>query len=60
VAVIIRDREVADGTAIVRDLAQSEQEVVPRDTVADRVRKLIETPVPADGDPPPAPTSEAE
>ena len=61
VAVIIRDREVADGTAIVRDLAQSEQEVVPRDTVADRVRKLIETPVPADGDPPPpAPTAEAE
>ena len=61
VAVIIGEREVADGTATVRDLGQSEQDVVPRDTVVDRVRKLIETPVPADGDPPPpAPTSEAE
>jgi histidyl-tRNA synthetase len=60
VAVIIGEREVADGTATVRDLGQSEQDVVPRDTVADRVRKLIETPVPVDGDPPPAPTSEPE
>jgi histidyl-tRNA synthetase len=61
VAVIIGDREVAEGTATVRDLAQSEQELVPRDAVVDRVRKLIETPAPAGGGPSaPAPTSEAE
>jgi histidyl-tRNA synthetase len=42
VAVIAGDQEVADGTATVRDLAQGEQQVVPRDKVADLVRKLID------------------
>jgi histidyl-tRNA synthetase len=61
VAIIIGDREVAEGTATVRDLAQSEQDLVPRDAVVDRVRKLIETPAPAgDGPSAPAPTPEAE
>jgi histidyl-tRNA synthetase len=43
VAVIVGDQEAADGTAAVRDLAQGEQEVVPRDQVAERVRKITET-----------------
>jgi histidyl-tRNA synthetase len=44
VAVIVGDQEVADATATVRDLAQGEQQVVPRDKVADVVRKLIDPP----------------
>lgn len=44
VAVIVGDQEVSDGTATVRDLAQGEQQVVPRDKVADLVRKLIDPP----------------
>ncbi|HKX70145.1 MAG TPA: histidine--tRNA ligase [Acidimicrobiales bacterium] len=44
VAVIIGDQEVGDATATVRDLAQGEQQVVPRDKVADVVRKLIDPP----------------
>jgi histidyl-tRNA synthetase len=44
VAVIVGDDEVADATATVRDLAQGEQQVVPRDKVADVVRKLIDPP----------------
>jgi histidyl-tRNA synthetase len=46
VAVIVGEQEVADGSATVRDLAQGEQDVVPRDQVADRVRKLLEAPAP--------------
>jgi histidyl-tRNA synthetase len=42
VAVIVGERELADGTATVRDLGQGEQEIVPRDQVVDRVRKLLE------------------
>ncbi len=41
VAVIVGEREAADGTATVRDLAQSEQEVVGHDQVVDVVRKLL-------------------
>jgi histidyl-tRNA synthetase len=41
VAVIVGEREAADGTATVRDLARSEQEVVGRDQVVDVVRKLL-------------------
>jgi histidyl-tRNA synthetase len=41
VAVIVGEREAADGTATVRDLARSEQEVVGRDHVVDVVRKLL-------------------
>jgi histidyl-tRNA synthetase len=41
VAVIVGEREAADGTATVRDLARSEQEVVGHDQVADVVRKLL-------------------
>jgi histidyl-tRNA synthetase len=41
VAVIVGEREAADGTATVRDLARSEQEVVGRDQVVDVVRKLV-------------------
>src|ERR671911_543823 len=44
VAVIIGDQEVGDATATVRDLAQGEQQVVPRDKVADVVRKLVDPP----------------
>src|SRR5918995_7008423 len=44
VAVIVGDQEVVDATATVRDLAQGEQQVVPRDKVADVVRKLIDPP----------------
>jgi histidyl-tRNA synthetase len=44
VAVIVGDQEVGDATATVRDLAQGEQQVVPRDKVADVVRKLIDPP----------------
>ncbi len=46
VAVIVGEQERADGTASVRDLARHEQDVVPRDQVADRVRKLLEAPPP--------------
>jgi histidyl-tRNA synthetase len=42
VAVIVGDQEVADATATVRDLAGGEQQVVPRDKVADAVRRLID------------------
>ncbi len=42
VAVIVGDQERAEGTATVRDLARGEQEIVPRDQVVDRVRKLLE------------------
>jgi histidyl-tRNA synthetase len=42
VAVIVGDQEVADATATVRDLAGGEQQVVPRDKVADVVRTLID------------------
>jgi histidyl-tRNA synthetase len=41
VAVIVGEQEAADGTATVRDLAQSEQEVVSHDQVVDVVRKLL-------------------
>jgi histidyl-tRNA synthetase len=44
VAVIVGERERADGAAAVRDLGRGEQEIVPRDQVADRVRKLLEAP----------------
>jgi len=43
VAVIVGEREAADGTATVRDLARSEQEVVGHDQVVDVVRKLLTT-----------------
>ena len=42
VAVIVGDQERAEGTATVRDLSAGEQEIVPRDQVVDRVRKLLE------------------
>ncbi|HEX2565053.1 MAG TPA: histidine--tRNA ligase [Acidimicrobiales bacterium] len=42
VAVIVGDQEVADATATVRDLVGGEQQVVPRDKVADVVRTLID------------------
>jgi histidyl-tRNA synthetase len=42
VAVIVGTQEVADGTATVRDLAQGEQEIVPRDQLVERVRKVLE------------------
>jgi histidyl-tRNA synthetase len=42
VAVIVGEQELADGTATVRDLGRGEQEIVPRDQVADRVRKILE------------------
>jgi histidyl-tRNA synthetase len=60
VAVIIGDRELAEGTATIRDLARSEQEVIPRDTLVDRLRKLIETPLAGSNGAPTAPTSEEE
>jgi histidyl-tRNA synthetase len=41
VAVIVGEREAAGGTATVRDLVRSEQEVVGRDQVVDVVRKLV-------------------
>ncbi|MEJ7845780.1 MAG: histidine--tRNA ligase [Acidimicrobiales bacterium] len=41
VAVIVGERELADGTAIVRDLRASEQAAVPRGDVIDHVRKLV-------------------
>jgi histidyl-tRNA synthetase len=40
--VIVGEQEVADGTAVVRDLRTSEQETVGRDDVVARVRKLVE------------------
>ena len=43
VAVIVGEQEAADGTATVRDLARSEQEVVRHDQVVDLVRKLLTT-----------------
>jgi histidyl-tRNA synthetase len=42
VAVIVGGQELADGTATVRDLAAGEQEVVPRDKVVERIRRLLE------------------
>ena len=42
VAVIVGEQEVADGTATVRDLGRAEQEIVARDQVVDRVRKILE------------------
>jgi histidyl-tRNA synthetase len=42
VAVIVGEQELAEGTVTLRDLGRSEQEVVPRDQVVDRVRKLLE------------------
>ena len=48
VAVIVGEREVADGTATVRDLGRAKQETVARDQVVDqvvdRVRKILEAP----------------
>jgi histidyl-tRNA synthetase len=41
VAVIVGEREAADGTVTVRDLAQAEQEVGGRDQVVEVVRKLL-------------------
>ena len=41
VAVIVGEQEVADGTAVVRDLRTSEQETVARRDVVERVRKLV-------------------
>jgi histidyl-tRNA synthetase len=46
VALIVGEREVADRTVVVRDLRTSEQEAVPRDDVAERVRKLMIEPLP--------------
>ena len=40
VAVIVGEQEAADGTATVRDLAAGEQEVVPRDEVVERIRRV--------------------
>jgi histidyl-tRNA synthetase len=42
VAVIVGEQEVTDGTATVRDLGRAEQEIVTRDQVVDRVRKILE------------------
>jgi histidyl-tRNA synthetase len=42
VAVIVGEQELADGTATVRDLGRAEQDIVPRDRVTDRVRKILE------------------
>jgi histidyl-tRNA synthetase len=42
VAVIVGSQEVADRTATVRDLGHGEQEIVPRDQVVERVRKVLE------------------
>ncbi|HEX6420839.1 MAG TPA: histidine--tRNA ligase [Acidimicrobiales bacterium] len=41
-AVIVGERELAEGTATVRDLDHGEQETVPRDQVLARVRKVLE------------------
>jgi histidyl-tRNA synthetase len=41
VAVIVGEREAADGTATVRDLAQGEQQVVGHEKVVDVVRQLL-------------------
>jgi histidyl-tRNA synthetase len=41
VAVIVGEQEAADGTVTVRDLAQSEQQVVSHDQVVDAVRKVL-------------------
>jgi histidyl-tRNA synthetase len=43
VAVIVGESEVADGSAVVRDLGRGEQETVPRDKVVARVREVLET-----------------
>jgi histidyl-tRNA synthetase len=40
--VIVGEQEVTDGTATVRDLAAGEQEVVPRDKVVERIRRVLE------------------
>jgi histidyl-tRNA synthetase len=42
VAVIVGAQELAGGTATVRDLARATQDVVPRDQVVHRVRKIME------------------
>jgi histidyl-tRNA synthetase len=42
VAVIVGEQELADGTATVRDLARATQDVVHRDQVVHRVRKIME------------------
>jgi histidyl-tRNA synthetase len=42
VAVIVGEREVADGTATIRDLIAGEQEVEPRDKVVERIRRVLE------------------
>jgi histidyl-tRNA synthetase len=42
VAVIVGSQEVADSTATVRDLGRGEQEIVPRDQLVERVRKVLE------------------
>ena len=60
VAAIVGSQEAADGTVTVRDLAHSSQDVVAREAVVDRVRKIIETSAsPDDGPTAPARTSEA-
>jgi histidyl-tRNA synthetase len=41
VALIVGERELGDGAVTVRDLARGEQEVVARDQVVDRLRKLV-------------------
>jgi histidyl-tRNA synthetase len=42
VAVIVGSQEVADATATLRDLGRGEQEIVPRDQLVARVRKVLE------------------
>ncbi|MEY2447714.1 MAG: histidyl-tRNA synthetase, partial [Acidimicrobiaceae bacterium] len=42
VAVIVGEREAADGTVTVRDLRSSEQESIPRADVIDHVRKQLQ------------------
>jgi histidyl-tRNA synthetase len=44
VAVIVGEQEVADGTVVVRDLRSSDQDVVSRHDVVDRVRKVVARP----------------
>jgi len=45
--VILGASEIADGTAIVRDLEKGEQKVVPLDDVADYAHDLLATPIEA-------------
>jgi len=42
VALIVGEQEVADATVTVRDLADGEQSVVPRDQLIDHVKKVVE------------------